>query len=132
VRDDAGNVVTEPVPTEKEVDVALTHQETSALLRLTYAVVYARIQGRTVADKHVVLLDTRHRHFDVRTLIVGLSRVEMARFVHVPLPMQEVSLMREVRDAPEPPANLIEEPGEHEESDVSDSEEEEIADEDWE
>ena len=70
-----------------------------------------------------MLLDTRHHHFDVRTLIVGISRAEHGDFVHVPTVAQELSLMREVRESPPPPAAVIDEPGEPQEL-PADSEEE--------
>ena len=40
--------------------VELTHAEASANLRLCYSLCYANIQGRTLSEKHVCLLDTAH------------------------------------------------------------------------
>ena len=65
------------------VTLKLSHAEASKNLRLTFALCYATVQGRTLRDKHIVLLDTRHRFFTMRHLIVGLSRATAGRFVHV-------------------------------------------------
>ena len=52
-------------------------------LRLTHAMCYYTCQGRTVKDRHIVLLDTDHRHFSTRSLIVGLSRATDGKFLHI-------------------------------------------------
>ena len=52
-------------------------------LRLCHAMCYYTCQGRTVRDRHIVLLDTSHPHFSVRALIVGLSRATHGRWLHV-------------------------------------------------
>ena len=44
---------------------------------------YYTCQGRTVRDRHLVLLDTTHTHFSARALIVGLSRATHGRWLHV-------------------------------------------------
>ena len=54
-----------------------------AQLRLCHAMCYYTVQGRTVRDRHIVLLDTAHLHFSVRALIVGLSRATHGRWLHV-------------------------------------------------
>ena len=41
------------------------------------------MQGRTVKNRHLVLLDTSSIYFSVRALIVGLSRVEKGSFLHI-------------------------------------------------
>ena len=41
------------------------------------------VQGRTFRD-HMVLIDTGHKHFSRRALIVGLSRATNGRLVHIP------------------------------------------------
>ena len=65
------------------VTLKLSHAEASKNLRLTFALCYATVQGRTLRDKHIVLLDTRRHFFTMRHLIVGLSRATAGRFVHV-------------------------------------------------
>lgn len=52
-------------------------------LRLTHAMCYYTCQGRTVKDRHIVLLDTDHPHFSTRSLIVGLSRATHGRYLHI-------------------------------------------------
>ena len=34
-------------------------------------------------DRLIVLLDTRHRHFSMRALVVSLSRATHVRYLHV-------------------------------------------------
>ena len=53
------------------------------VLRLTHTMCYYTVQGRTF-QSHMVLLDTDHRHFSRRALIVGLSRATNGRLVHIP------------------------------------------------
>ena len=52
-------------------------------LRLCHAMCYYTSQGRTVRDRHVVLLDTCHPRFSIRALIVGMSRATHGDFVHI-------------------------------------------------
>ena len=52
-------------------------------LRLAHAMCYYTSQGRTIRDRHIVLLDTTHQHFSVRALIVGLSRATHGSYLHV-------------------------------------------------
>ena len=52
-------------------------------LRLCHAMCFYTVQGRTVRDRHIVLLDTENRNFSVRALIVGLSRATHGSFLHV-------------------------------------------------
>ena len=49
--------------------------EACSQLRLCHSMCYYTCQGRTVRDRHMVLIDVRHPHFTVRALIVGLSHV---------------------------------------------------------
>ena len=57
--------------------------EVCAQMRLCTALCYYTAQGRTIRDRHIVLLDTTHQHFSVRALIVGLSRATHGRWLHV-------------------------------------------------
>ena len=74
---------------QEVVDVSSAKEEVTvpmgdlpAVMRLTHAMCYYTVQGRTFQD-HTVLLDTDHRHFSRRALIVGLSRATHGIFVHV-------------------------------------------------
>ena len=75
--------------------VTLSHEDASMYLRLTYALTYASIQGRTIRNKNICLMDTTHRKFfTTRHLIVGVSRATHGRFVHVPTEKQEHLILR--------------------------------------
>ena len=63
--------------------VSVPLDEACAQLRMCHAMCYYTCQGRTVRDRHLVLLDTTHKHFSVRALIVGLSRATHGRWLHV-------------------------------------------------
>ena len=52
-------------------------------LRLTHSMCYYTVQGRTLRDRHIVLLDTDHRHMSMRALIVGMSRATHGSYVHI-------------------------------------------------
>ena len=57
--------------------------EVCAQLRLCHSLCFYTAQGRTIRDRHIVLLDTTHPHFSVRALIVGLSRATHGKWLHV-------------------------------------------------
>ena len=57
--------------------------EACTQLRLCHAMCYYTRQGPRVRDRHIVLLDTRHKHFSVRALIVGLSRATHGSYLHM-------------------------------------------------
>ena len=65
---------------KKEVTVPLA--DIPAVMRLTHAMCYYTVQGRTLRD-HTLLLDTSHVNFSGRALIVRLSRATHGKFVHV-------------------------------------------------
>ena len=89
-----------PQPSNREVNLTLSHKDAGTLLRLSHALVYANVQGRTIRDRHVVLLDTVHRRFTMRHLIVGMSRVTDGRFLHLPTIVQEDALMAKAPPLP--------------------------------
>ena len=66
---------------DEEIEVPLV--EIPYLLRLTHAMCYDTIQGRTIRDKHILLIDTEHPNFSRRALIVGLSRATHGQVVHI-------------------------------------------------
>ena len=69
-------------------------------MRLTYALCYASIQGRTLKDKHFLLLDMMHRkYFTMRHLIVGLSRATHRKYVHLPTLSEELALVERARES---------------------------------
>ena len=68
---------------EGPVEMKLPLAEVPLLLRLTHAMCYFTIQGRTLRDKHILLADTHNEHFTIRSLIVGMSRATHGKYVHV-------------------------------------------------
>jgi len=75
-----------PAPDVKVVEKGvykLTHARAAAILRLQHALVYASIQGRTMRQKKIGLMDTRHINFTVRHLIVAVSRATRGEYVHI-------------------------------------------------
>ena len=84
--EDAEDAVEEPPAkkAKKEKGVyELSHKEVSKYLRPQHALVYASIQGRTLRDQHMALLDWRKPTLTVRHLIVAMSRATHGKFVHV-------------------------------------------------
>ena len=72
----------------------LSHEETCASLRPTFAMCYYSAQGTTIRDKNVLLFDTEgHPHFTMRHLNVGLSRATHPRYVHMPDKCQQWKLL---------------------------------------
>ena len=64
--------------------LTLTHSEASQNLRLTEALTYPSVQGRTLRDKHSLLMDANERsHFSSRHLVVGLSRATHGNYAHI-------------------------------------------------
>ena len=52
-------------------------------LRLTHALCYASVQGYTLRDKLIRLLDVKHHNFTSRHLLVGMSRASSSTLVEV-------------------------------------------------
>ncbi|MDP7069440.1 MAG: hypothetical protein QF815_02835, partial [Candidatus Peribacteraceae bacterium] len=63
--------------------IVLSHADFACKLRLPYARCYYTVQGKTYRETHVILLDTSHKFFDMRKLIVGMSRATHGKYVHV-------------------------------------------------
>ena len=63
--------------------VEVPKEDVCSQLRMMHASCYYTVQGRTIRNRHIVLLDTSHPHFTTRALVVGLSRAEHGDFVHV-------------------------------------------------
>ena len=84
-----------------EDDISLTHEETSRWLRLAYAITYYSVEGRTIPDRTVLLLDTASVFYTNRNLIVGISRAKEGRQVKIPTPGQEALWLAAMPDVPE-------------------------------
>ena len=76
----------------KPSDITLLLDDVPTLMRLTHAICYYTVQGRTLRD-HTLLLDTSHNNFSRRALIVGLSRADHGKFVHVATDEEEAQFM---------------------------------------
>ena len=70
-------------------EIALTHQQCIQDLRLACARTYAGIQGLTLRDQRLLLLQTRHPFMEWRKLYVACSRVTSGKLLHIPTPEQE-------------------------------------------
>ena len=65
----------------EEIEVPIG--EIPYLLRLTHAMCYYTVQGRTIKDRRIMLIDMDNPHFSRRALIVGLSLATHNSAVHV-------------------------------------------------
>jgi hypothetical protein len=65
------------------------------MLRLTDCRCIHNVQGLTITDQHLTILDMEHAHFTMRHLIVAGSRVTHGKYLHTMRPAeQERFLMR--------------------------------------
>ena len=67
---------------QKDEEAKVQWPDVCTQLRLCHRLCYYTVQGRTI-HRHIVLLDTTHKHFSVRALIVGLSRAVHGKWLHV-------------------------------------------------
>ena len=73
----------EDAPAETKVPT----KEVTALFRLTHAMCYFTVQGRSFdLGRKTLLLDTDHKMFSRRHLIVGMSRVRRGNDLHIATP----------------------------------------------
>ena len=94
---DAQKVVVEIViqdPPPELPQIELTHQQAIQFLRLACCRTYANLQGVTLRDEHLLLIDTRHRHMCRRKLYVAVSRVTAGKYLHIPSEGQEEDILR--------------------------------------
>jgi hypothetical protein len=89
----------------QEGELILSHAQASRWLRLPYCVTYRSAQGITARNKRVMLVSLDKRAFDVRSLIVGSSRVTSAALLHVATSEQERDLLASCPAVPEPPTS---------------------------
>ena len=73
--------------------IVLSRGDFVCKLRMPYARCYYTVQGKTYRDTHVVLMDTSHKHFDMRKLIVGMSRATHGKYVHVATGIDEKRML---------------------------------------
>ena len=67
---------------QKDEEAKVQWSDVCTQLRLCHSLCYYTVQGRTI-HRPIVLLDTAHKHFSVRALIVGLSRAVQSSQLHV-------------------------------------------------
>ena len=84
-----------------EDNIELSHEETGQWLRLAYAITYPSIEGRTIPDRTILLLDTANRYFNNRNLMVGISRVKEGRAVKISTPDQELQWLAHMSAVPD-------------------------------
>ena len=91
------DVEDDPAEGEIPAELKLTYDNVSKWLRPMHALCYGSIQGCTMADKRILLLDTQKAHFTLRHLIVGVSRGTHQDKVHVATAEYERGLMQGAR-----------------------------------
>ena len=95
----------EAIATAKlETELVLEHSEVSRFLRLPYSVTYRNSQGITARDKAVMITSLDMPQFDVRSLIVGSSRVTNSKLLYAPTTAQEKRLLESCPEVPDPPS----------------------------
>ena len=83
---------------EKEVGVhILTVKQVMEMLRLQHALVHASIQGRTMRNEHIGILDCFTPNFTMRNMIVAMSRATHGKFVHVFSSEQQRDLLKHLQ-----------------------------------
>jgi len=84
-----------PEPEDKYA-FSLSHEAAARLLRVQHALVYASIQGRTMRQTHIGLMDVHHENFTIRHLIVALSRATHGEYVHIFNTSQQTAALSQV------------------------------------
>ena len=72
----------------------LSHAQAARIMRPQHALVYANIQGRTMREKHIAMMDTSNSHFTVRHLIVATSRATHGKYVHLLNDEEEATVLQ--------------------------------------
>ena len=81
-------------PREYPGVVVLSHEDASKYLRLQHALTYASVQGRTMRDKKVVMLDMAR--LNMRHLMVASSRVTAGKFLRCASPAAQNRLLEAI------------------------------------
>ena len=79
----------------------LTHARCAELLRPQHALVYASIQGRTMRDKHITLMDLSHEHMSMRDLITAMSRPTRGEFLHFMSDDEQTKILKDCSELSE-------------------------------
>ena len=68
-------------------------------MRLTHALPYVYYQGKTLAKKTLWLMNVKSKHFTMRHLVMGLGRVQEAKFVKICGPGRERMVLQAAQEA---------------------------------
>ena len=80
-------------PEEGQEEIKLTYSQAAQHLRLACARTAASIQGITLRDQRLLLLDARSPYTDHRRLYVCMSRVTRGDYFHVATREQQAKLL---------------------------------------
>jgi hypothetical protein len=75
----------------------LEYEEVMETLRLQHALVHASVQGRTMRNEHIGILDCFTPNFTMRNMIVAMSRATHGKFVHVFNSKQQRDLLKQLQ-----------------------------------
>jgi len=75
-----------------EETLTLPFAVASTFLRLAFASTYQSMQGRTVRNTRLLLVDCNHPSYSLRHLVVGMSRLNRGEFLHILTPAEEEEL----------------------------------------
>ena len=89
---------------DQEGELHLKYHDASRWLRLPYCVTYRSSQGITARNKRVMITSLEKPCFDVRSLIVGSSRVAAANLLYCPTSKQERELLAQCPAVADPKA----------------------------
>ena len=88
-----------PAEVLKPASIELLWDEFQETLRLTHALPYVYYQGKTLANLTLWLMNVKSKHFTMRHLIMGLGRVQKAKFVKICGPGREKMLLAAAQEA---------------------------------
>ena len=91
-RVNAEEVTVTPEASDNREEIKLTYPQAAQHLRLACARTAASIQGITLRDQRLLLLDTRSPYTDHRRLYVCTSRVTRGDYLHVATRQQQAKL----------------------------------------
>ena len=69
------------------------------VVRITHALPYVYYQEKTIVEKTLWLMNVRSKHFTMRRLIMGLGRVQEAKYVKICSPGREKVVLQAAQEA---------------------------------
>ena len=91
-RASAEEIAVTPEASDNQEEIKLTYFQAAQHLRLACARTAASIQGITLRDQRLLLLDARSPYTDHRRLYVSMSRVTRGDYFHVATREQQAKL----------------------------------------